>query len=121
MADRFDADISGLNRLSADLAIAAGTQGAMAVHAVRKTTLDVVATGQLFAPVDTGNLMNSIGADFEADGHGFEGIAGPTADYGAHVEFGTATRAPAAYMGPAFDRHSHELDTALGLIAREIL
>lgn len=99
----------------------------------------VVADAQLFAPVDTGNLKNSISVDVE--GLAFE--AGPTAEYGDHVEQGTDPHAiPGAfgrdedfgtdpdfhpgttaqpYMGPAFDRHLPRVVDALADLGEQVL
>lgn len=96
-------DVSELNTLAADLSGASWRVAAQGARAVQKTGLDVVRDGQEFAPVDTGNMRNSIGVDFDADRLGFE--AGPTASYSPYVEFGTSRMAPHAFMGPAFDRN----------------
>ena len=96
-------DVSELNTLAADLSGASWRVAAQGAKVVQKVGHDVVRDGQAFAPVDTGNLRNSIGVDFDGDRLGFE--AGPTANYGHYVEFGTSRQAPAAYMGPAFDRN----------------
>jgi HK97 gp10 family phage protein len=95
-------DVSQMNTLAADLGRASFYIAAQASKAVRKTGEDIVREAQAFAPVRTGNLRNSIGADYDGDGLGFE--AGPTASYGGYVELGTSKMAPHAYMGPAFDR-----------------
>ena len=46
---------------------------------------------------------------------------GPTAEYGAYVEYGTSRMAPRAYMGPAFDRHAPDLVTAVEQIRDRLL
>jgi HK97 gp10 family phage protein len=96
-------DVSELNTLAADLTGAGFRLAAQGARAVRKTGADVVRDGQAFAPVDTGNLRNGIGVDYDGDGLGFE--AGPTASYAPYVEWGTSRMAPHAFMGPAFDRN----------------
>lgn len=114
-------DVSDLNQLAVTFDVAAGRQGARAVVALRKVAADVEATAKVFAPVDTGNLRNSIGTDFDAGVTYAEAVIGPTASYGAYVEYGTARQAPAAFMGPAFDRHAYELPAALASIAADLL
>jgi len=108
-------DVSQLNRLAVDL----GRAGPAAIPptrvAIAKTAHNIQATGQMFAPVDTGFLRSSIGTDIRQGGLAAE--IGPTADYGHYVEYGTSRMGPHAYMGPAFDRHAHELEDALGQIA----
>lgn len=123
MSDDFSIEMAELNSLVVDLAAGGARIGAGAAAAVRKTTLDTQRTAQAFVPVDTGNLKNTIGSDFEGDGGSgtIEGVTGPTADYGAHVEFGTVRMAPHAYMGPAMDRHAPELEAALGQLADRLL
>lgn len=119
MAVTFDG--SELNQLAADIQNSAGAVGAKASAAIRKTAHNIEQTAKVFAPVDTGNLMGSISTTIEGDGR-FTSIAaeiGPTADYGHHVEFGTSQHAPAAYMGPAFDRHGYQLEAALLQVAAQ--
>lgn len=116
-------DFGELRALSIDLARAVGTVGALASVAIRKTALDIQADAQTLAPVDTGNLMNSIGVDIAGDGRFgiVEAEIGPTADYGAFVEYGTS-RAPAQpYLGPAFDRRAPGLEQALGKAVEDLL
>lgn len=80
-------DIRGLRELEADLANAGPVMREDAQTVVEKNGHDVVADAQFSAPVDTGNLKASIGVDYDGDGLGYE--AGPSASYGADVEFGT--------------------------------
>ncbi len=94
--------IDEINNLSIDIG-RAGLAGVRAAATVAKATGHATVAGaQVIVPVRTGNLRSTIGVDMDGDGLGFE--AGPTAGYGAHVEFGTVHTAPRAYMGPAFDR-----------------
>lgn len=111
---------------------------------MEKTSEDVVADAQHACPVRTGNLKGSIGADVDGDGLGFE--AGPTASYGADVEFGTPAHiirprdkqalfwpgaghpvrmvqhpgtSPQPYLLPAFDRRVPPAIQALERVAAE--
>lgn len=119
MADGFD--VGALNRLAFTLNGAGAAVAVAASTAVRKTAHDVEATAKALAPVDTGNLRNSIGTDIRV-GLGYtEAEIGPTASYGVFVEFGTARMAPQAYMGPALDRHGYQLEQALGELAGGLL
>lgn len=111
--------VSDLNRLEMDLGRASLEVIGRAVTVVRKTGMDVVRDGQMFCPVDTGNLRSSIGVDYDTDGLGFE--AGPTANYGHFVEYGTSRMAPHAYMGPAFDRNIVGAVAALTLLGGSVL
>lgn len=140
-------DTGEVRKLAFDLSEAPAEIRRKAPAAVKKTLFDIEADAQILAPVDTGNLKASIGTDMDADGLG--GEAGPTADYGAMVEYGTephiirahggflrfvvggrvifarqvnhpGTR-PQPYMGPAFDRNVPGLERALGQAGEDIL
>lgn len=116
-------DFGELRALSIDLAAAAGRVGALASAAVRKTALDIQADAQAIVPVDTGNLKSSIGVDVAGDGRFgvVEAEIGPTASYGAYVEYGTSRMAPQPYMGPAFDRRAPDLERTLGQAVEDLL
>ncbi len=114
-----DFDYSQLRRLELDLQAATPKAVKMAQAAVKKTGLDVVATVQGLAPVDTGNLKNSIDVDFDDDGLGFE--AGPTANYGGYVEWGTSRMAPQPYLGPAFGKAVGPLTRAVEQLGERAL
>lgn len=105
-------DLSEMNTLAVDLGKAVGSAVAQVSTVVRKTAFDIERDAKIFAPVDTGNLRNSISTTAVA----LSAEIGPTAAYGAYVEYGTSRQAPAAYMGPAFDRHAHIMETAIGII-----
>jgi HK97 gp10 family phage protein len=119
----FSIDASELNRLAADLSGAGARVGAAAATVVRASALRVEAEAKQFAPVDTGNLRSSIGTDLIGDGRSDTMAAevGPTASYGAFVELGTSRNAPAAYMGPAFDRTLPDFIAALEQAAGQAL
>lgn len=110
-------DVSQLNRLAADLTGATVRATLAASTVVRKTALDLEAQAKAFAPVDTGNLRSSIGSDITA----MEASVGPTADYGAYVEFGTSRMAPRAFLGPALDRVTPGFVDAMGRISDGLL
>lgn len=109
----------GIHALAVGLRHAGPAAQEKAKTVVQKSGHDVVAGAQAICPVDTGNLKNSIGVDFDDDGLGWE--AGPTASYGMYVEYGTRYMAPQAYMGPAFDRVAAEVQPLLEQIADGIL
>lgn len=117
MSDDFTLDMADLNQVAVDLNRASFAVANKATIVVRKTALDIEATSKAFAPVDTGALRNSIGTDT----HGLEAEIGPTVNYGAYVEFGTSRMAPAAYMGPALDRHTPAFVAALEQLGGEVL
>ncbi|WP_426566383.1 HK97-gp10 family putative phage morphogenesis protein [Angustibacter sp. McL0619] len=115
--------IDQLNSLSADLGKASARVGRLAAVAVRASASDIERNAKLFCPVDTGNLRNSISTDLRGDGRSLamEAEIGPTANYGAYVEFGTSRMAPHAYMGPAFDRGAVLFQLAIEQLTAHIL
>lgn len=120
----FSIDTAELNRLAVDLAGVDARIGPQVQTVLRKTTYDIERDAKAFAPVDTGNLRNSIGhSDLRTVGQsGVQEVEiGPTAEYGAFVEFGTSRNAPAAYMGPALDRSTPGFITAMEQIVEAIL
>lgn len=119
----FYADVSELNTLAIDFALAGARVGAKAAIAVRKTAHDIEGTAKVFAPVDTGYMRSTIGVDMIGDGRSASIGAdiGPTADYAEYVELGTSRNPPQAFMGPAFDRHAWSLEPALAAIGATAL
>ena len=97
-----DADFSAVRRFAADLGTAGPRVVKQARVAVELATRGTERDAKAMAPVDTGNLRNSISSDIR----GLSGAVGPTADYGEYVEFGTSRMGPQPYMGPATDRNS---------------
>lgn len=103
-----------LHRLAWDLSRASDEVKASAGKAVVDTILHVQNTAKDFAPVRTGGLRDSISSEIRKESGVIVGETGPTANHGRFVEWGTSKDAPQAFMGPAMDRHSHELDELLG-------
>lgn len=123
MSVSFDG-LDDLNRLSADLTAAAGRVGPRVQLVLRKTALDIERDAKAAAPVDTGNLRNSIGhSDLRTVGQSgvLEAEIGPSAAYGAFVEYGTSRMAPRAYMGPALDRNAPAFVKAIEQLGGDIL
>lgn len=110
-------DVSELNRLAADLGKVPARTVAKAAAVTKVTAAAIERDGKLFAPVDTGNLRNSISSTVT----GLHAEIGPTAEYAAFVEEGTSVMAPHAYMGPAVDRNTPDYVTALEQLAGDIL
>lgn len=110
-------DASDLDKYISDLGKAGAKAEELTETVVHKVGLDTVAGAQAIVPVDTGNLKSSIGVDF--DGLGLE--AGPTANYGGYVEYGTSRMAPQPYMRPAFDKATAPLDDVLGQVGKKAL
>lgn len=108
-----------LNSIAADLRRAGFLAQWRAGQVVAKAALDVEAAAKGFCPVDTGFLRSSIGVDLDMAAS--SAVIGPTAEYGAFVEFGTSRMAPAAYMGPALDRVSPSFAAAIEQLGGDVL
>lgn len=94
-----------LNGLAAGLRQSAQQVQRRTTAAVSKTLVDMEADGKALAPVDTGNLRNSITNTGPLNtGGAIEGQVGPTAEYGVYVELGTSRMRAQPFMGPAADR-----------------
>jgi HK97 gp10 family phage protein len=106
----------GAYSLAVDLGTAANI-GPRVDVAVRNTALDVERDAKILAPVDTGNLRSSIGHTASSATGVSTAEVGPTAEYGAFVEFGTSRQAPQAYLGPALDRNEQPLLDVLQQLA----
>lgn len=119
-----DADFTEVAKLAADLGqVASGSVGAGAALVVRKTAANVERDAKILAPVDTGNLRNSISTDVTGDGRhrSVSAEIGPTADYGIYLERGTSHMPPHPFMGPAFDRHADGFTKAMAALVDGIL
>jgi HK97 gp10 family phage protein len=112
-------DTSDLDKLAADLAGTGPKAEALTRTVVQKIAFDTVAGAQAVVAVDTGNLKSTIGQDFDDDGMGFE--AGPTANYGHYVEYGTSRMSPQPYMRPAFDRAVKPIDEIMRQVGEKAL
>jgi HK97 gp10 family phage protein len=121
--DDIHLDVSELNQLAAHIDSATGSVGARGRTVVEKAAAGIERDAKIFAPVDTGFLRSSIGTDLTGDGRfsAVEAEIGPTAEYGAYVEFGTSRMAPRAYLGPALDRNSPGFVTAVEELGGELL
>jgi HK97 gp10 family phage protein len=117
MGDSFEMDMSELNTLAVDLGKVPGRMVPLARKVLEKSSADIERDAKMFAPVDTGNLRNSISRDLK----GLTAEIGPTASYAAWVELGTSRIGPHAFLGPAFDRHAGEFADALGKITEGLL
>lgn len=145
-------DAAEFTELAFGLHRAAGTVGARVAGAVTKTAFDIEGDAKILAPNttgitpsgresdSTGNLRNSVSTTITGDGRfgRIEAEIGPTADYGADVEYGTQPHdipnawgrgitvhhpgtAPQPYMRPAFERRAPGLEAALVQIGGEVL
>lgn len=116
-------DVSEVRALATTLRTGAGRVGARGSALLRRTAYAMQADAQALAPVDTGNLRESISTTITGDGRAGRMSAeiGPTADYGGYVEYGTSTRAGQPYLAPAFDRQVPGFEAALAALAGETI
>ena len=112
-------DFSELIAISADLGKASYEVTRRAQIVVRKTAADIEASGKRNAPVDTGHLRGSISTTISMGGMSAE--IGPTASYGAYVEFGTRRMSPQPFMRPAADQHFPEFEEAISRLTQGLL
>ena len=110
--------MSDLARFAEDLRENADTLTRRASQVVRKAALDTMADAKTLAPVDTGNLRNSITTD--ARQGDLVAVVEATADYAAHVEFGISRTRPQPFMRPAQDRNTDPFIEAVSQLAEEV-
>lgn len=110
-------DVSELRDLERDLEKGAAKVEALAPRVVAKVALDIERDAKINAPVDTGNLMGSIGAEVD----GLTAEIGPTAEYGGYVEYGTSKMHAQPYMGPATEKNTPAFVDAMGQVGAKIL
>ena len=111
-------DFSQIRELAVDLGKAGAAATVAASKVVRKAGAEVERGAKRLAPVDTGNLRNSIGTSQRGP---LTVEVGPTAAYGAYVEFGTYRMRAQPYMGPATDAAEPGFLAAMELIAGDVL
>lgn len=106
-------DVGQVYRLSESIGAAPYGVLREALTVTRKVVADTERDAKAACPVDTGNLRSSIGGESGLTPSGVLGEVGPTASYGAYVEYGTSRMAPQPYMAPAFDRHAESFAAAM--------
>jgi HK97 gp10 family phage protein len=110
-------EMSQVIKLEGELALAPDVVAERVSQAIAKTAFDIEADGKALCPVDTGFLRSSISSTIAP----LEAEIGPTADYGAYVEYGTSRAGPQPYMTPSFDRRSSSLVSAIEQAGGDIL
>lgn len=114
-----DMNTRGVTRLAADLGHTSARATTRAAVVVRKTAYDIERDAKAKCPVDTGYLRNSISTSIGLAG--LKATVGPTANYGAFVEYGTSRAGPHPYMGPAVDKNAPAFTRALGQLDAGLL
>lgn len=92
----------------------AGLEGKAAL-VVRKTVSDIEAGAKVKAPVDTGNLRNSISGGMTGP---LTGKVEATADYAQYVELGTHKAPAQPYMTPAAEEARASFKAAMKQIVK---
>lgn len=114
MAD-FELIPQGFDELSADLRGVSVSAAQKALLAVQKTAKSIEAGAKQRAPVDTGNLRNSITTTLSggAGAGASEATVTAGANYSPYVEFGTSRMAPQPFFGPAVDEATPQFEQAM--------
>ena len=110
--------MSDLARFAEDLRESADTLTRRASQVVRKAALDTMADAKTLAPVDTGNLRNSITTD--ARQGDLVAVVEATASYSAYIDWGTSKMRPQPFMRPAQDRNTGPFIDAISQLAEEV-
>ena len=112
-----------LRGLESDLNRAGGRVGARAAKAIRSGTSRVHRDARAAAPVDSGELRDSIDARIFGDGRrgSVTGVVGAAARHSLFVEFGTSKMAPQPYLGPALAANADAFVAAVERIAEDLL
>lgn len=113
----FNIDMSEVLALAASLDLKDATITPKADAAVRQAATVTQGLAQLNAPVDTGQLRESI----RISGSRLTRRVTARTPYSMYVEFGTTTQAPQPFLYPAGDRGEEVLIRMLADIAEERL
>ncbi len=107
---------------AARLRASSATLPARAEQIVSKVATDTKADAQAFAPVDTGNLRNSIttGRAPEHNGSNIAHEVVARTNYALYVEGGTSRMEPRPFMGPATERNAPALREAMGALGKDL-
>lgn len=108
-------DLAGLWQSAPDRA------AKLARTAVIKSGADLQRIAKRSAPVDTGNLRNSITRTTTSRGDEITTEVGPTVNYGRFVEYGTSRMRPQPYMMPAADAVEPGFIKAMGMLGFEAI
>lgn len=114
---RIDVDASQVRALATEFGRAATTVGARAERIIADTARDIELDAQALAPVDDGELRESISSDVR----GLQAEIGASVRYAHYVEYGTSDTEPQPYMGPALMRNEPKMVSAFQRLVRDIL
>ena len=105
-------DTSALRKLAADLGAAPARVRRDVERALERASDDLVQRARALAPVDTGELRDSI----RASGAGMDRAVTAAAEHAVYVEHGTRNMQPRPFMGPASDAVEPKLVADLGKV-----
>ena len=106
------ADTSALRKLAADLDAAPARVRHDIEGVLDQAADDLASRARALAPVETGELRNSI----RASGAGMDRAVTAAADHAVYVEHGTRKMQPRPFMGPATDAVEPKLVADLGKV-----
>lgn len=116
-------DASEFLTLGKNLGNVSKRTGAMAKIVVKKTAKDIEKSAKTLAPVDTGNLKNSIITsdlrNVTQDSPSAEVRA--SANYAQYLEFGTSVMPAQPFMGPAAEQHGPAFMAAMAEIIEKAM
>ena len=99
------AQIRTVDQMAAEFAAEAAKARSEVAKIVRAAAFELQGLARVYSPVDTGALRASISVGHPTGRslttNDIEAQIGPTVEYGAYVEFGTAIRGGQPYMTPA--------------------
>lgn len=116
-------DASEFLTLGKNLGNVSKRTGTMAKAVVKKTAKDIEKSAKTLAPVDTGNLKNSITTsdlrNVTQESPSAEVRA--SANYAQYLEFGTSRMPAQPFMGPAAKKHGPEFMAAMAEIIEKAM
>lgn len=116
---RFDG--SEIRALARTLDLSEKSVQKKAADVVRKAAFAVERGAKVRAPVDTGNLRNSINTVLSVRGDSISAVVGAEASYGLFIEMGTWKMGPQPFLGPAFDEVEPDFIAAVEALGGQAL
>ena len=117
MADGIAFDSHEVVELQHQLEASTADIRARSAQAVRLVGSKVERDAKIAAPVDTGNLRNSISTRISGNANTSRAEVSASANYAAFVEFGTSRMSPQPFMVPSFERNKQPFIDALTQLA----
>ncbi len=113
--------IIGIESLLKKLEKMGGNVEKVMVKSIGKQTKLVLGEAKLLAPVDTGDLRNSIKSNVKKSNNGVVGTVSTNSDHSAYVEFGTGQKGIKSPSPPKYDGNISYTAEWSGMPARPYL